>query len=163
MCHLDCVLNAMFEGEPSAPSDVLNSLDQGFRYYILLHLAQTSLLVPAAEKHPHSIMLPLSYVTRGMLKMKAKKFNPSDQRILFLTVWESFRCFFKTPFGLSVEERRLALYLSISHWGQMSVRSPIQLRLVQCCIDGWPSETFSHLYTGSLELIHIGFLITSLT
>lgn len=42
VCHLDCVLNGKFEGEPSAPSDVLNSLDRGSRNYILLHLAQTS-------------------------------------------------------------------------------------------------------------------------
>lgn len=36
--------------------------------------------------------------------------------------------------------------LSLLHWGQMSVRSSIQLRLVECCIGDWPSGTFSHLH-----------------
>lgn len=76
------------------------------------------------------------------MKDKSSILPPSDQRILFLTVWESFRCFFKTPFGLLIEERRLSLV----HWRQMSVCSPIQLRAAQessliCTQEPWNSST----------------------
>lgn len=86
------------------------------------------------------------------MKDKSSILPPSDQRILFLTVWESFRCFFKTPFGLLVEERRL----SFVHWRRMSVCSPIQLRAAQesspiCTQEPWNSSTLGSCSRLSLK------------
>ena len=70
----------------------------------------TSLPVPGTEKHPHSMMLPPPCFTVGMVlpwwwampgflqtwrlafTPKSSIFVSSDQRILFLMVWKSFRC-----------------------------------------------------------------------
>ncbi len=67
--------------------------------------------VPAAEKHPHSMMLPPPCFTVGTvldrwwavpgflhtyrleLRPKSSILVSSDQRILFVTILESFRCF----------------------------------------------------------------------
>ena len=55
----------------------------------------TSLPVPAAEKHPHSMMLPPPCITVGMapcfLQMWRLAFRPKSS-ILFLMVWGSIRC-----------------------------------------------------------------------
>ncbi len=71
----------------------------------------TSRPVPAAEKHPHSMMLPPPCFTVGTvldrwwavpgflhtycleLRPKSSILVSSDQRILFVTILESFRCF----------------------------------------------------------------------
>ncbi len=71
----------------------------------------TSRPVPAAEKHPHSMMLPPPCFTVGTvldrwwavpgflhkyrleLRPKSAILVSSDQRILFVTILESFRCF----------------------------------------------------------------------
>ncbi len=71
----------------------------------------TSRPVPAAEKHPHSMMLPPPCFTVGTvldrwwavpgflhtyrleLRPKSSILDSSDQRILFVTILESFRCF----------------------------------------------------------------------
>ncbi len=71
----------------------------------------TSRPVPAAEKHPHSMMLPPPCFTVGTvldrwwavpgflhtyhLELRPKSYIlvSSDQRILFVTILESFRCF----------------------------------------------------------------------
>ena len=68
-------------------------------------------IVPAAEQHPHSMMLPPPCFTVGIvlgrwwavpgflhtyrleLMPKSSILVSSDQRILFLIVWESFMCF----------------------------------------------------------------------
>ncbi len=72
----------------------------------------TSRPVPAAEKHPHSMMLPPPCFTVGTvldrwwavpgflhtyrLELRPKSYIlvSSDQRVLFVTILESFRCFF---------------------------------------------------------------------
>ncbi len=72
----------------------------------------TSRPVLAAEKHPHSMMLPPPCFTVGTvlerwwavpgflhtyhleLRPKSSILVSSDQRILFVTILESFRCFF---------------------------------------------------------------------
>ena len=63
----------------------------------------TSLPVPAAEKQPHSMMLPppccIVVMVSGFLQASHLAIRPksassvsSEQSILFLMVWESFRC-----------------------------------------------------------------------
>ena len=105
---LGCVLRVivLLESEPSPQSEVLSSVDQVLyqvSLYTLLHSyfpsILTSLSVPAAEKHPYSLMLPPPYFTIGMVPGFLQTFRPkflswgaSDQRILLLMVWESFRC-----------------------------------------------------------------------
>ena len=87
---LGCVLRVvvLLEGEPSPPSEVLSALEQ-VSSRISLYFAPfifpsilTSLPVPAAEKHPHSLMLPLPCYTVGMvpgflqtLGIQATEFN----------------------------------------------------------------------------------------
>ncbi len=66
----------------------------------------------------------------------------SDQRILFVTILESFR-YFLANFHVSCTEERLP-----------SGHSAIKPRLVEGCSDGWLSTTFSHLPNASLELSH---------
>ncbi len=88
----------------------------------------TSRPVPAAEKHPHGMMLPPPCFTVGTvldrwwavpgflhtyhleLRPKSSILDSSDQRILFVTILESFMCFL-TPCGLSC----------VLHWGEASV------------------------------------------
>ena len=64
----------------------------------------------------------------------------SDQRILFLMVWESLGAFCQTPSGLSCEEWLQSGYSTIKAW------------LLECCRDGFPSGRFSHLHRWTLEL-----------
>ena len=75
----------------------------------------------------------------------------SDQRILFLIVWESFMSFFvklNAGFHMSYTEERLP-----------SSHSAIKPRLVEGCSDSWLCGTFSHLPTASLELRHSNLLV----
>ncbi len=115
----------------------------------------TSRPVPAAEKHPHSMMLPPPCFTVGTvldrwwavpgflhtyrleLRPTSSILVSSDQRILFVTILESFSCFFSklhAGFHVSCTEERLP-----------SGHSAIKPRLVEGCSDGWLSTTFSHL------------------
>ncbi len=72
------------------------------------------------------------------LRPKSSILVSSDQRILFVTILESFRCF-------------LANSMRAFH---VSGHSAIKPRLVEGCSDGWLSTTFSHLPNASLELSH---------
>ena len=124
---LGCVLRVIFllEGELWPQSEVLSR----FSSRIALYFAQfifasilTSLPVPAAEKHPHSMMLPPPCFTVGMVpgfhqtwhlafKPKSSILVSSYQRISFPMVWESLGAFWQTPSGLSCT----------FHWGVASV------------------------------------------
>ena len=81
----------------------------------------TSLPVPAAEKHPHSMMLTPTCFTIGMVpgflqtwhlafRPKSSILVSSDQRILFLMVWESFRSL------LANSKRRVMCHLLAGSW-----------------------------------------------
>ena len=106
----------------------------------------TSLTVPAAEKHPHSVMLPPPCFTVGMvpgsLHMWRLAFRPrssilvsSDQGILFLMVWESFKCL--------LANSKLAVHVPFTEeW---------LLPDLKCCSNGCPSGRFSHLHRWTLE------------
>ena len=119
---LDCVLRVivLLEGEPSAQSEVLSALDQVFIENIsVLCTVQLSFKpdqiggpIPASVKPSHSMMLPPPCFTAGMVLGRwwvlrgfpqtwrlelwptSSVLVSSDQRILFLTGWESFGCFF---------------------------------------------------------------------
>jgi hypothetical protein len=93
---------------------------ESFSYYSLQILSRSVRLdkLPATEKHSHSMMLPPSCFTVGMVlarwwvvpgflqmwhltfRPKSSIFLSSDQRILFLNVWESFRHLWQTTSGL---------------------------------------------------------------
>jgi hypothetical protein len=68
----------LLEGEPSPQSEVLSALDQVFIEYLyfapfIFVSVLTSLSVPAAEKHPHSMMLPPRFIVgmvTGLLPVK---------------------------------------------------------------------------------------------
>ncbi len=112
--------------------------------------------VPAAEKHPHSMMLPPPCFTVGTvldrwwavpgflhtyrleLRPKSSILVSSDQRIL-----QVFFSKLHAGFHVSCTEERLP-----------SGHSAIKPRLVEGCSDGWLSTTFSHLPNASLELSH---------
>ncbi len=73
LLYFSCVLRVivLLEGKPSAQSEVLSTLEK-FSSRISLYLAAfifpsiaTSRPVPAAEKHPHSMMLPPPCFTVG--------------------------------------------------------------------------------------------------
>ena len=69
---LDCVLRVvvLLEGEPSPQSEVLSRFSSRISLYFALFIFAsilTSLPVPAAEKHPHSMMLPPPCCTVGMV------------------------------------------------------------------------------------------------
>ena len=119
----------------------------------------TSLPVPAAEKHPHSMMLPPPGFTVGMvlgrwwavpcflqtwhleLRPNNSILVSSDQIILFLTVWESFRC---------VLPSRLSC---VFHCWEGSVWPLWHKAQIGGVLQGWLSFwKFLHLHTQSLEL-----------
>ncbi len=114
--------------------------------------------VPAAEKTPpqHDAATTMlhcwdwwavpGFLHTLELRPKSSILVSSDQRILFVTILESFRCFFSklhAGFHVSCTEERLP-----------SGHSAIKPRLVEGCSDGWLSTTFSHLPNASLELSH---------
>ncbi len=128
----------------------------------------TSRPVPAAEKHPHSMMLPPPCFTllglywtgdeqclvflhtyRLELRPKSSILVSSDQRIL-----QVFFSKLHAGFHVSCTEERLP-----------SGHSAIKPRLVRAAVMVWLSTTFSHLPNASLELSHsdLGFFFTSLT
>ncbi len=111
----------------------------------------TSLSVPAAEKQPHSMRLLPGHFTFGMVlcrwwvelvsfKHDAWNWGSSDQRILFLTVWMSFRCFLKIPsvFSWVFTEERIE-----------SCHTTIKPRSMECCSGFCPSVDFSYLHIWS--------------
>ena len=67
----------------------------------------------------------------------------SDQRILFLMVGESFRC-------LLANSKRAVMCLLLRSGFRLD--TTIKAWLVECCRDGCPSERFTHLHRGTLEL-----------
>ena len=82
---------------------------------IIFSSVLTSLPVPAAEKHPHRMMLPPPCFTVGMVsgflqtwrlafRTNSSILISSDQRILFLVVWVSFRY-------LLANSKRAVMYL----------------------------------------------------
>ncbi len=125
--YFSCVLRVivLLEGKPSAQSEVLSTLEKVFVQDIPVLSSfpsiATSRPLPAAEKHPHSMMLPPPCFTVGTvldrwwavpgflhtyrleLRPKSSILVSSDQRILFVTILES--C------GLSC----------VLHWGEASV------------------------------------------
>ncbi len=124
----------------------------------------TSRPVPAAEKHPHSMMLAPPCFTVGTvldrwwavpgflhtyrLEFKAKKFylgliRPENLICHHLGVLQMFFSKLHAGFHVSCTEERLP-----------SGHSAIKPRLVEGCSDGWLSTTFSHLPNASLELSH---------
>ncbi len=126
------------------------------RISLYLPSIATSRPVPAAEKHPHSMMLPPPCFTVGTvldrwwavpgflhtyrleLRPKSSILVSSDQRIL-----QVFFSKLHAGFHVSCTEERLP-----------SGHSAIKPRLVEGCSDGWLSTTFSHLPNASLELSH---------
>ena len=86
---------------------------------------------------------------------KSSIFVSSDQRILFLMVWESLGTFWKTQRGLSY-----AIY-----WGVASVWPLYNKGLICVVLQRCPSGSFSHLHeeVWSSVRVTIGFLVTSLT
>ncbi len=72
----------------------------------------TSPSVPAAEKQSHNMRLLPAHFTFGMAGDDAWNWGSSDQRILFLAIWGSFRCFFckcQVCFHVSSLRRGLSL------------------------------------------------------
>ena len=141
----------------------------------ILPSIRTSLPVPAAEQHPHSMMLPPPCFTVGMVLAwwwavpgflqtwhlaftpKSSIFVSSDQRILFLMVWESFRC-------ILTNSRQAAMSLLL--------RSGFRLATLPYRPDWWIAAEMVVLLEGSplsteehwsSERVTIGFLVTSLT
>ncbi len=127
----------------------------------------TSPSVPAAEKQPHSMRLLPAHFTFGMVlcrwwaelvpfKHDAWNWGSSDQRILFLTVWGSFRCFF-------VNSKCVFFCL---HWGEDWVwPHQHKHRSVECCSDVCPSvgSFYLHIWSWSSTRVTIRFFVTTLT
>ncbi len=118
--------------------------------------------VPAAEKHPHSMMLPPPCFTVGTvldrwwavpgflhtyrLELRPKSsslIRPENLICHHLGVLRVFFSKLHAGFHVSCTEERLP-----------SCHSAIKPRLVEGCSDGWLSSTFSHLPKASLELSH---------
>ncbi len=79
------------------------------------------------------------------LRPKSSILVSSDQRILFVTILGSFRCFLANS---------MWAFMSCTEERPPSGHSAIKPRLVEGCSDGWLSTTFSHLPNASLELSH---------
>lgn len=90
-----------------------------------------------------AFIIPSIQVVLSLLKKKEKSsvLVSSDQRILFLIVYESILRFFfgQTQCGFS----------HLAHWGEVSV---IRLWLMESCSDSWLIETYWNLHAASLEL-----------
>ncbi len=100
----------------------------------------TSPSVPSAEKQPHSMRLLPAHFTFGMVlcswwaelvsfKHDVWNWGLSDQRISFLRVWGSFRCFFlqiPSVFSCVFTEERIAS-------GHTSIK-PRLVELLQWCL-----------------------------
>ncbi len=130
--------------------------------------------VPAAEKQPHSMRLLPAHFTFGMVlcswwaelvsfKHDAWNWGSSDQRILFLRVWGSFRCFFF--FFLQIPSVFSCVLRLLPEERIESCHTAIKPRLVECCSDVCPSVDFSHLHiwSSSSTRVTIRFLVTTIT
>ncbi len=89
------------------------------------------------------------------LKQDAWNWGSSDQRILFLTVWGSFRCFFANS---------KCVFMCL-HWREDWVINAIKPRSVECCSGVCPSVDFSHphIWSWSSTRVTIRFFVTTLT
>ncbi len=119
----------------------------------------TSRPVPAAEKHPHSMMLPPPCFTVGTvldrwwavpgflhtyrleLRPKSSILVSSESCLSPVCHLESFRCFFS--------KLHAGFHVSCTEESLPSGHSAIKPRLVEGCSDGWLSTTFSHLPNAS--------------
>lgn len=136
-CYFSCVLgiSVLLEGKPLAHSEVVNTLEKFFvldvKVFGCIHLSFNcnSCTFPAAEKHPHSMMLPWPGLTVGMV----------------LDKWWAVSCVFHTYTLVSSDQR--IFFLSPS-----GVHPAINPLLVERCSDGFLSTTLSHLPAASLEL-----------
>jgi hypothetical protein len=91
---------------------------------------------------------------RLAFRPKSSVLVSSDQRIFFLMLWESFRCF------LANSKRAVKCLMSgfclvtlpqrPDEW-LLSCHSTTKAWLVDCCRNGCPSGRFSHLHRGTLE------------
>ncbi len=160
----------LLEGKPSARLRFW-MLWTGFwlrrsQYFGALSFSSTlmSPSVPAADKQPHSMRLLPANFTFWMVicrwwaelvsfKHDAWNWGSSDQRISFLRVWGSFRCF-PSVFSCVFTEERIA-----------SGHTSIKPKSVECCSDVCPSVDISHLHiwSWSSTRVTIRFLVTSLT
>ncbi len=83
-------------------------------------------------------------------KNDAWNWGSSDQRILFFTVWWSFRCFY------FANSKYVFMCL---HWGKDWVLlHHHKSQIVECCSDVCPSVGFSYLHMSDSELIYIHLL-----
>ncbi len=99
-----------------------------------------------------------AHFTFGMVLFKIYAWNwgSSDQIILFITVWWSFRCFFANS---------KCVFMCL-HWREDWVLPHcIKLRSMECYSDVCLSADFSYLHIGSWSStrVTIRFLVTSLT
>ncbi len=139
----------LLEGEPSARQRFW-MLWTGFSLGLSQYFGALSFSsVSASEKQPHSMRLIPAHFTFGTalcrwwaelvsFKHDAYNWGSSEQRILFLRVWESFRCFLlqiPSVFSCVFAEERI-------EFGHTSIKH----RLVVCCSDVYPSVGFSYLH-----------------
>ncbi len=92
----------------------------------------------------------------GALSFSSTLTSSSNQRILFLTVWGSFRCFFTNS---------KCVFMRL-HWRDYWVlHTAIKPRSMECCSDVCPSVDVSylHIWSWSSTRVNIGFLVTTLT
>ena len=165
LCCLGCVLKVivLLESEPR-PSLRSWALWSRFSSRISLYFAPfiftsilTSLPVPSAEIHPHSMMLPPPSFTIGMVpgflqawrlafRPKSSILVSSDQRILFFIVSESFRCLFantKQAVGSPIEELWSSVRVNIGF---------LVTSLTKALLPRWLSSRMS---LGGSKLLHI--------
>ncbi len=124
------------------------SLSSQYFGAVIFSSTLTSPSVPAAEKQAHSMRLLPAHFTFGMVlcrwwaelvsfKHNAWNIGSSNQKILFLTVWGSFRCFFANAKCVFTKERIESCYIAINPSS------------VECCSDICPSVGFSYLHIWS--------------
>ena len=125
---LVCVFRVIFllEGEPLAQSEVLSALDQVF-------IKDISVLC--------SVEFPPDMTHR---------FEVKQSNLCFIRPENPVSCQYESPLGAFLQ---IQSGLScITEERLPSDHSALKPRSVECCCDGCPSGSFSHLHTGSLEL-----------
>ncbi len=168
-----CRSIVLLEGKPSAQSKVRNALDWVFIKAIsifwcieLFFYSDVSLSPCRWKNSPtawgcYQDTLLLGWYFAGdeqclvSFKQDAWNWGSSDQRILFLTVWGSFRCFFANS---------KCVFMCL-HWREDWVINAIKPRAMECCSGVCPSVDFSHLHiwSWSSTRVTIRFFVTTLT